>query len=105
MASPMPRRVALAVTLVLFGVTAAAAQAPGRYQAISLTKPNEIGNEVLIIDTKAGDIWKWFQGASGAQGGSGIVYEGAAVPGRTPGEIVAREGFGLPVIQRRPAGK
>jgi hypothetical protein len=105
MISPMSRHVALAAILLLFNVTEAAAQTPERYQAIPLTKSNEMGTEVLIIDLKTGDVWKWFEGSSGAQAGSGIRYEGAVVPGRTPGEIVARQGFGLPAMQQRPAGK
>jgi hypothetical protein len=77
-----------------------------RYRVIPLTKANDIGNTVLIIDTQTGDLWKWFESSPpGNQvGGSGIRYEGAAVPG-TPGEIVARTGFELPSIQRSPAGK
>ena len=72
---------------------------PGRYQAIPLTKPNESSNTVLIIDTETGDVWKYFEGLAPGPG-SGIRYEGAAVPGEKPGEMVARQGFELPVIQR-----
>jgi hypothetical protein len=107
MAAQASRRLALSAILILIGVTDAAAEdsGSGRYQAIPLTKPNDMGNTVFIIDTKTGDVWKWFEGTSSSQvGGSGIRYEGAVVPG-TPGEIVARQGFGLPLIQQRPAGK
>jgi hypothetical protein len=72
---------------------------PGRYQAIPLTKPNESSNSVLIIDTETGDVWKYFEGLAPGPG-SGIRYEGAAVPGDKPGETVARQGFDLPAIQR-----
>ena len=75
----------------------------GDIRQFRLTKQNESGNTVLIVDTKTGDIWKWFEGISGNnQGGSGIRDEGAAIPGGAPGEIVARQGFGVPTIQRPP---
>jgi hypothetical protein len=107
MASPIIRPASLAAILILFGVTEGVADdLPGRYQAMSLTKPNDTGGTVLIIDTKTGDIWKWFEGTSGnGQGGSGIRYEGAVVPGVSPGEIVARQGFSLPMIHRQPSAK
>jgi hypothetical protein len=75
---------------------------PGRYQAIPLAQPGR-STDVLIVDTVTGDVWKWFETAA-AHGavGSGIRYEGAAVPGAKPGEIVARWGFGQPVIQPPP---
>jgi hypothetical protein len=93
--------------LALFGCAITRAQPsgstpgqPGRYQAVPLTKPNEsTSNTVLIIDTETGDVWKYFEGLAPGPG-SGIRYEGAAVPGDKPGEIVARQGFELPVIQR-----
>jgi len=102
----MSQRIALSAILVLFGVTNAAAQDAGRYQAFPLTKPNDLGSSVFIIDTKTGDVWQWFQGRGVPKttSGSGIRYEGAAVPG-TPREMVARQGFGLPVIQHQPTGK
>ena len=94
--------------LALFGCATARAQPsgstpgqPGRYQAIPLTKPNDTSNTVLIIDTETGDVWKYFEGLAPGPG-SGIRYEGAVVPGDKPGEMVARQGFELPVIQRPP---
>lgn len=98
------RTVLAAVTACLiFGTAVANAQGAGdvgRYQAIFLSK-----QDALIIDTKTGNVWKWFEGASvsGAPGGSGLRYEGTAVPGKAPGEIVARNGFNYPTIQR-PGG-
>ena len=75
---------------------------PGRYQAVPLTEPGRTTG-VLIVDTATGDVWKWFETAA-AHGavGSGIRYEGAVVPGAKPGEIVARWGFGQPVVQPPP---
>jgi hypothetical protein len=81
-----------------------------RYQAIALAK-----NEALILDTKTGAVWKWFEGAPGAGGrpaGSGLRYEGTVVPGNAPGDLVARQGLTPPhsrhVLEgrrpHRPAG-
>lgn len=102
MSLPVPARLVLTVGLILSVVTDAPAVEPsGRYQAIPLGETH-----TLIIDTQTGNVWKWFDGIgnNNSQGGSGIRYEGAAVPGDRPGEIIARQGFGLPAIQR-PAGK
>lgn len=76
-------------------------QTPGRYQIIALPKtPTELGSTALLLDTATGNLWLWEQapGFGKSAGGSGIFYQGKAVPGNVPGVPVARSGFGAPTI-------
>jgi hypothetical protein len=98
----MSRFLVLTLSFVVFLVSSAVAAEPGRYRAISLPREGDMDASVLIIDTETGDVWKWYEGGggSGKAPGTGIRYEGRVVPGDSPGESVARQGFGLPAFQR-----
>ena len=98
----MWRFLVLILSVVCVTLANANAAEPGRYRAISVTRQGDTGATVLIIDTETGDVWKWYDvaGSSGTAPGAGIRYEGRVVPGDSPGESIARQGFGLPAFQR-----
>jgi hypothetical protein len=97
----MPGRI-LAVLLSVLAVGAARAEeAPlGRYQMVPLpARPGSFDNRVMILDTRDGHLWQWWEvpAVGGGLGGvnSGITYMGKVVPGSSAGDTV-------PV--RRPSG-
>jgi hypothetical protein len=99
---------AIAATLVVASPAVAQdkLEQVGRYQATVLLQgpPN---TKVMILDTATGRIWTWFNGQTPTSNAVGFVlmYEGAAVPGNHPGDVIAQRGFGEPVFQfeRRPS--
>jgi hypothetical protein len=70
----------------------------GRYQAVPIAPAANSAQscEVLLIDTRDGHIWKWWEAATvaNAAGGSGITYMGKLTPGISPGEIIQRFRYG-----------
>lgn len=76
-------------------VTSASAEGNGRYQVVPIPPTqSDTGARALIIDTRDGHLWQWWQGMT-AGGGSaeGITYLGRINPGK-PGETIPIERFG-----------
>jgi len=87
------------ITVKLEGLEKAASQPSlpiGRYQAIALPKGSSaLMTEVLILDTRDGDLWEWTDSPSiGAyKGGLLLQYMGRLTPGSTIGDVIQRKGF------------
>jgi hypothetical protein len=48
-------------------------------------------NDVVILDTQEGDLWKWYQYGgypNSPENSSAIMYLGRAKPGAKPGDVV-----------------
>ncbi len=96
------QRSLFAAAIVLAGtVRPAAADEVGRYQMVALPNhPGSFDSRVLILDTRDGHLWQWWEvptvgGGVKGMNGSGISYLGKVVPGaatvdnplpRKPGE-------------------
>src|SRR3954447_10611372 len=66
---------------------------PGRFQMLIIPpNSNSYGpNDVVILDTQEGDLWKWYQYGgypNSPESGSAIMYLGKAKPGAKPGDVV-----------------
>jgi hypothetical protein len=80
--------------IIVFGFMVFSANIParaedvGRYQAVSVPKAaNEFVDRVMILDTKTGDFWLWWESPAvqGSPGGLGITYMGKVTPGSVEG--------------------
>jgi len=92
--------VALVACLLAIGpAQASATDDPERYQVVSLTKPDQLGGTALITNAASAGttLGRW-----AIKPFPDIPRFRVDVPGTAPGEIVARHGYRLPVIQRSP---
>ncbi len=87
------RRLALAgLATVLFAASAPvhAEDGVGRYQMVPLpSRPGSFDNRVMILDTRDGHLWQWWEApviGSTNSGGRGMIYMGKVVPGSAAGE-------------------
>jgi hypothetical protein len=67
----------------------------GRFQMLIIPpNSNSYGpNDVVILDTQEGDLWKWYQYGgypNSPENSSAIMYLGRAKPGAKPGDVVDR---------------
>src|SRR3954452_13280364 len=65
----------------------------GRFQMLIIPpNSNSYGpNDVVILDTQEGDLWKWYQYGgypNSPESSSAIMYLGRAKPGAKPGDVV-----------------
>ena len=65
----------------------------GRFQMLIIPpNSNSYGpNDVVILDTQEGDLWKWYQYGgypNSPENSSAIMYLGRAKPGEKPGDVV-----------------
>jgi hypothetical protein len=65
----------------------------GRFQMLIMPpNTNSYGpNDVVILDTQEGDLWKWYQYGgypNSPENSSAIMYLGRAKPGAKPGDLV-----------------
>jgi hypothetical protein len=65
----------------------------GRFQMLIIPpNSNSYGpNDVVILDTQEGDLWKWYQYGgypNSPENSSAIMYLGRAKPGAKPGDVV-----------------
>ena len=65
----------------------------GRFQMLIIPpNSNSYGpNDVVILDTQEGDLWKWYQYGgypNSPESSSAIMYLGKAEPGAKPGDVV-----------------
>src|SRR6478609_10559606 len=70
-----------------------AANSSGRFQMLIIPpNSNSYGpNDVMILDTQEGDLWKWYQYGgypNSPENSSAIMYLGKAKPGGKPGDLV-----------------
>lgn len=75
-------------------LSAAAARADERYQAVPIDSGTEFGTEkALIIDTLAGHMWIWTESPATDEepGGRYIIYQGQLTPGTEMGEVVLKQ--------------
>lgn len=75
-------------------LSAAAAHADERYQAVPIDSGTEFGTEkALIIDTLAGHMWIWTESPATDEepGGRYIIYQGQLTPGTEMGEVVLKQ--------------
>ena len=83
------------VTLcLLFASVAAWAVSEGRYQAIPIDPGEGYGAEkALILDTVSGHLWIWIESPTvdDDPGGRFLIYQGQLVPGKTMGDIIAKQ--------------
>lgn len=64
----------------------------GRYQLIQFTKGADGTNNGLILDTRDGHLWKWYdvESTKDTQGAVGMFYVGRAKPAASAGTAIAR---------------
>ena len=77
----------------------------GRYQAVPLADRADIlSQDVMILDTQTGALYLWVRAfpTKDSPSFTAIVFQGNLIPGTKPGELVARAGGGLPVVQLSP---
>lgn len=94
------------IAVSLFTTVTLADERIGRYQAVPLMDRTDVlSQDVMILDTQTGAVYHWIRsfGTKENPGFHMIVFEGNLTPGTKPGEIVARYGAGLPVIQFAPS--
>jgi hypothetical protein len=94
----MTRTLMLCVTaLSICGSAAAETSDNGRYQALAINSPGQIG-EVLILDTRDGHIWRYWQEPrmGKTQGSEGIRYIMQIRPGTKSGEVIGWETYRSP---------
>ena len=77
----------------------------GRYQmAVLPPAPGSFDTRVMIIDTRDGNLWQWWEApAVGNGGGAGITYLGKVVPGSSIGETIPTRRGGPSQTAPRPA--
>ena len=104
--------VAASIGVVVFSMTIGGAvnaqsstNSPGRFQMLIIPpNSNSYGpNDVVILDTQEGDLWKWYQYGgypNSPESSSAIMYLGKAKPGAKPGDLVDKY-----VHQAAPATK
>jgi hypothetical protein len=92
--------VAASIGVVVFSMTIGGAvnaqsstNSPGRFQMLIIPpNSNSYGpNDVVILDTQEGDLWKWYQYGgypNSPENSSAIMYLGKAKPGAKPGDVV-----------------
>jgi hypothetical protein len=80
----------LAAGLLALTPPAHAEDGVGRYQMVPLpARPGSFDNRVMILDTRDGHLWQWWEApvvGGGNSGGRGIIYMGRVVPGSAAGE-------------------
>jgi hypothetical protein len=94
------RAVGAAIGVVVFSITVGGIvnaqspiNSPGRFQMLIIPpNSNSYGpNDVVILDTQEGELWKWYQYGgypNSPESSSAIMYLGRARPGAKPGDVV-----------------
>lgn len=78
----------VALALIALAEPAVADEASSRYQALVLpSRPPD--QQVFIIDTKDGHIWRYWQ-HPGSPASEGVIYLGQIAPGTRSGEVIFR---------------
>ncbi len=82
----------LAAGLLSATLKAHAEEGVGRYQMVPLpARPGSFDNRIMILDTRDGHLWQWWEApvvGSGNSGGRGMIYMGKVVPGSAAGETM-----------------
>ena len=98
--APAKWAVGAAIGVIVFSISAggavkaqSATNLPGRFQMLIIPpNSNSYGpNDVMILDTQEGDLWKWYQYGgypNSPENSSAIMYLGKAKPGAKPGDLV-----------------
>jgi hypothetical protein len=100
------KRLALGSVLILAaGAPADAQNDVGRYQMAPLPAlPGSYANRVMIIDTRDGHLWQWWETPAVGSGSpsSGITYLGKVTPGNSTGEAASGRRGAPPEPAQKP---
>jgi hypothetical protein len=70
---------------------------PNRALILGPKSGNELGDRIMILDTRSGDLWQWWDAPAlgNFPAKTGITYMGKVTPGTAPGETRSFQRFDI----------